>query len=74
MKQLLRASKTCPSRGMTSGALAGEAGNKAPDLPPGPCFSDSICLSLLILRFPIRNHEKKQPHCLQNYKSMNMLI
>lgn len=34
MKQLPRASKTCPSQGMTSGALAGEAGNKAPDLPP----------------------------------------
>lgn len=47
MKQLPRASKTCPSQGMTSGALAGEAGNKAPDLPPsrGPAsVTASACL------------------------------
>ena len=65
MNQLLRASKTCTSRGMTPGAPAGEAGNKAPDLPRRPRFRDSICLSLLIPRFHIRNRVKKQPHCLQ---------
>lgn len=55
MKQLPKASKTCPSPGDDFGALAGGRQQSSRPPPSGPCFSDSICLSLLlILSFPIK--------------------